>query len=342
MSRIAACAVAVSCGLAVLAPPARYEVDGVSMAPGLLPGDIVTTGWFPALDRLRQPRRYQRWILTSPDGSPAIKRVGGLPGETVSIHDGDLAIDGRTFLAPPHLLAEWASPVPEAAIVAVPRDDADAPWHRTVSLPSIFDDAAFAPTERRMLLPVRDVGLAAVVHVRTLPSDHTAIRVRVRVGDAVIPWRIKAAGRYAVVAGRLDGHLVGVAWPIADGDGQKENPRSCLPPQAPATWDIVRPWPASISSAGSVDDADDPPPALSLGILSAGMPLGRDDADAMIEHLAMWRDVLHRPAADGVVEWRLGADAFFVLGDFPSGSRDSRHWGPLDRSMFRHRAQPLE
>jgi hypothetical protein len=341
VSRIAACTVAVLCGLAVLATPARYEVDGVSMAPGLLPGDVVTTGWFPAYDRLRQPRRHERWILTSPDGSPAIKRVVGLPGETVSLRDGDLAIDGNTFLAPPQLLAEWASPVPEATIVAAPLDDADARWQRTVSLPSVFDDAEFAPAEQRMLLPVRDVGLAAVVHVRTLPPDNTAIRVRARVGDAVIPWRIKAAGRYAVVAGRLDGHLIGVAWPIAASDWRQENTRSCLPLQAPATWDIVRPWPASISSAGSVDDADDPPPALSLGILSAGMPLGRDDADAMIEHLAMWRDVLHRPAADGVVEWRLGADAFFVLGDFPSGSRDSRHWGPLDRRSLRSRATSL-
>ena len=342
VSRFAACAVAVLCGLAVLAPPVRYEVDGVSMAPGLLPGDVVATGWFPAFDRLRRPRRCERWILASPDGTPAIKRVVGLPGETVSIRDGDLAIDGHTFLAPPHLLAEWASPVPEAAIAVASVDDADARWHRTVSLPSIFDDAAFAPAERRMLLPVRDVGLAAVVDVRPLPPNDTSIRVRVRVGDAVIPWRIKAGGRYAVVGGRLDGHLVGVAWPIAATDGRSENPRSCLPPQAPATWDIVRPWPDSISSGGGADDADDPPPALSVGITSAGIPLGRGDADAMIEHVAVWRDVLHRPTADCVVEWRLGTDGYFLLGDFPSGSRDSRHWGPLARSMLRHRAQPLD
>jgi type IV secretory pathway protease TraF len=66
------------------------------------------------------------------------------------------------------------------------------------------------------------------------------------------------------------------------------------------------------------------------------------DADAMIEQMAVWRDILHRPAADGVVEWRLQSNAYFVLGDFPSGSRDSRHWGPLDRRMLRSRAQPLD
>ncbi len=108
MNRVATCVVAsvvvILCGLAVFASPARYEVDGLSMAPGLLPGDVVTTGWFPSLDRLRQPRRHECWILTSPDGSPAIKRVVGLPGETISIRGGDLTIGGQTVLTPPSLL----------------------------------------------------------------------------------------------------------------------------------------------------------------------------------------------------------------------------------------------
>jgi len=330
------------CGLVLLAPRTRYEVDGVSMAPGLLPGDVVATGWFPSFARLQRPRRYERWILTSPDGTPAIKRVVGLPGETVSILDGDLAIDGHTLLAPPHVLAETASAVPEATVLAGENDDTDGRWHRSVSLSVVLDDAAFAPTERRMLLPVRDVGLAAMIRVSVVPPDGTALRVRVRVGDAVIPWRIKAAGRYGIVAGQLDGHLVGVAWPIAVDDGRKENIRSCLPPQAPVTWDIIGPRSGGSLSASPADDGDGPPLALGLGISAAGIPLGRDDADAMIEHVAAWRDLLHRPAADGIVDWRLGADAFFVLGDFPSGSRDSRHWGPLGRSTLRSRARPLD
>ena len=101
LNRVAAFAGAALCGLAVLLPPARYEVDGVSMAPGLLPGDVVTTGFLPATDRFRRPQRGERWLLTAPDGTRAIKRVVGLPGETVSIRDGDLAIGGRTVLATP-------------------------------------------------------------------------------------------------------------------------------------------------------------------------------------------------------------------------------------------------
>jgi signal peptidase I len=341
MNRVATCVVAcfavILCGLAVLAPPSRYEVDGLSMAPGLLPGDVVTTGWLPSLDRLRQPRRHERWILTSPDASPAIKRVVGLPGETVSIRDGDLAIDGQTVLKPPPLLAELASAVTEATIVAASDDAADGRWQRTVSLSTVLDDAACAPEERRTLLPVRDVGLAAVIHLPESPADHAAVRVLARVGGFVVPWRLKASGRYAVVAGRLDGHVVGAAWPIADAEGWQERAGFCLPPPVPVAWDVVRPWPDDVTI-----DADDMPPSLGLGLTSAGSPMSCGAADAMIERIVVWRDILHRPAADGVVEWRLRPDAFFVLGDFPSGSRDSRHWGPLDRRVFCNRAQPLD
>ena len=341
MSRIAACVVAsvmvILCGLAVLAPPSRYAIDGLSMAPALLPGDVVATGWFPSLDRLRQPRRHERWIVTSPDGTPAIKRIAGLPGETVSFRDGDLTIGGETVLTPPSLLAELASAGPEATIDADFDDAAGGRWQRTVSLPSVLDDAAFAPTERRMLLPVRDVGLAAVIRVPQSPTGHAAVRVLARVGGFVMPWRLKASGRYGVVAGRLDGRVVGAAWPIADGDGRKNTVRSCLPPLAPVAWDVARPWPEDL-----ISDADGVPPTLSLGITVAGIPVSRDDTDVMIERMAVWRDILHRPAADGVVEWRLGSHAFLLLGDFPSGSRDSRHWGPLGRNAVCNRAQPLD
>ena len=337
VNRVAACVVAVLCGVAALAPPRQYEVDGLSMAPGLRARDVVTTSWFPSLDRLRQPRRHERWILTSPDGSPAIKRVVGLPGETISIRGGDLTIGGQTLLTPPSLLAELASAVPEATIVTASDEAAGGRWQRTVSLASVLDDAAFAPTERRTLFPVRDVGLAAVVRLPESPADRAAVRVLARVGGFVVPWRHKASGRYAVVAGRLDGHVVGAAWPIADADTRQEHARFCLPPLAPVAWDVVRPWPDDVTI-----DADDTPPSLGLGLTSAGSPMSCDDADAMIEQMAVWRDILHRPAADGVVEWRLGSHAFFVLGDFPSGSRDSRHWGPLGRRVFCNRAQPLE
>lgn len=346
------CGLAVLCGLAALVPPRRYEVDGLSMAPGLLPGDVVATAWCPLLDRLRPPQRHERWILAAPDGTPAIKRVVGLPGETVSIQDGDLAIGGRTVLTPPHVLAQVASSVAEASIASAADAASDDGWQRTVSMPRVLDDAACAPAERRMLLPVRDVGLAAVIRIRESPASSESaavgVRVRVRVGGFVIPWQIKAAGRYGLVAGRLDGHLVGVVWPLEDGDDPPEHHHSCLPPLPPTTWDIAQPWPDWIvadADTGPDADTDTAPPSLGLGLDNAALSdtggAGRNEADALIEQIVVWRDLLHRPAADGVVEWRLGPASFLMLGDFPSGSRDSRHWGPLDRAALRSRAMPV-
>ena len=332
---VAAGTVAIVCCVSVFAPPKRYVVDGLSMAPGLLPGGVVETGWFPSLDRLRRPQRHERWILTLPDGTSAIKRVVGLPGETISIEHGDLAIDGTTVLTPPSVLAEMASPVPEATICLPQDDDADRRWQRTVSMSSVLDDAAFSPSERRLLVPVRDVGLAAVIRVPTTPFPTKPVHVRVGVGGFIMSWRLKASGRYAVVAGRLDGHVVGVAWPIAGDNSQREQSRSLLPSQAPDAWDVAQSWSPATADA---EDTGGPLPSLSLGITAAGVPVDRDAADAMIEQVSVWRDIHHRPAADGVVEWRLGTDQVFVLGDFPSGSRDSRHWGPLSRGLFRSRA----
>ena len=334
---VAAGTVAIVCCVSVFAPPKRYVVDGLSMAPGLLPGGVVATGWFPSLDRLRRPKRHERWILRLPDSTSAIKRVIGLPGETISIRHGDLAIDGTIVLTPPSVLAETASPVPEAMIYSTKDADADRRWQRTVSMSRVLDDAAFAPSERRLLAPVRDVGLAAVIRMPTTPSPTTPVHVRIGVGGFVIPWRLESSGRYAVVGGRLDGHVVGVAWPIGDDHGRREQNRSVLPSQAPGAWDVAQSWPPATADA---EDTGGQLPSLRLGITAAGVPVDRDAADTMIEEVAVWRDILHRPAADGVIEWRLGTDRVFVLGDFPSGSRDSRHWGPLSRDRFVHRAEP--
>lgn len=73
------------------------RVNGSSMAPTLRPGELVV-----ALP-VRRPRRGEVVLLgdprdptvpTSPSGVQ-VKRVIGLPGETVEVRDGTLLIDGR-------------------------------------------------------------------------------------------------------------------------------------------------------------------------------------------------------------------------------------------------------
>lgn len=310
---LAGCAVA-----AFLVAPRRHEVDGLSMAPGLLPGDVVSSGWIPQADRVTAPRRFERWILAAPDGQPAIKRLVGLPGETVTIIAGDLAVDGAVALTPPTVLAQVASRAGDCAA-------ADGPWQRVFAPGAVYDDADFAPHESRRLLPVRDVGLAAVIDAaRIAPGD-----VAIRVGRRAVRWQLVDPGRYAMVAGRLDGRLVGAAWRLPPGALMHDG-RSPLPPQAPQAWAITESWPNDETAATP----------LGLRITRSGRGCSPQETDQAIESCTAWRDILHRPPASGTYEWQLDPAEIFVLGDFPSGSRDSRHWGPLPIQALHHRGEP--
>jgi type IV secretory pathway protease TraF len=289
----------------LLAVPARYEVDGLSMAPGLLPGDIVTSGPWPLADRFRAPMRFERWIVAPSVASLAVKRVAGLPGERVAIRGGDLAVAGRPVLKSPRELAEMTTPleVPEGAATA-----------DGVRLPAaeVLDDAAFAREVNRPLWPVRDRGLAVIVRGGTGASVGCA-----EIAGTRITWRLAAVVRTAVVAGLLDGHVVAVAWRLPAAAGVAHEG---VPPHAPTSWSLAAPW--------ADESATDRAPAVAFTV-SAGH-------GAVIDHVAAWRDVLYRPAADGRDQWRLGAGEYLVLGDFPTGSVDSREWGSLGRDRFRH------
>lgn len=303
--------------LAIVSAPRRHEVDGLSMAPALRPGDVVSSAWLPQAGGLTPPLRHERWLLAAPDGTLIIKRVVGLPGEQVSLGAGDLVINEEPVLTPLPILAEVASPVatcePEPGI-----------WHRSFTSATVYDDADFTPEESRRLLPVRDVGLATVIDAgRSAP-----LTAAIRVGGRAIRWHLPA-GRFALVAGRLDGHLVAAAWNL--GSRSATAGRSALPPDPPAAWQIVEPWLDAANGASA--------PALGLHISIEGLPLDPTSADSCIEHCLVWRDVFHRLPPAGAAQWDVGLGEVFVLGDFPSGSRDSRHWGPLPAATLRHRIQ---
>jgi type IV secretory pathway protease TraF len=307
--------------LVALAAPRRHEVVGLSMAPPLRPGDIVSSGWLPQADRLTGPRRFDRWLLAGSDRTPIIKRIVGLPGETVRIVDGDLMIDDEALVTPLPVLAEVASAV--AACESRP-----GVWQRSFSGERVYDDADFAPGESRRLLPVRDIGLAVVVD-----SPQTSpVTAAIRVGSRAIRWQLPA-GRFAVIAGRLDGHLVAAAWKLAR--PRVATSRSALPPDPPAAWQIAEPW---TESSGE----EEPLPVLGLSLADASGPLDAVAVDRYVARCLVWRDMLHRLPPDGRARWEVGPGEVFVVGDFPSGSRDSRHWGALPTPTLQHRLQVNE
>lgn len=299
--------------------PVRYVVEGVSMAPGLLAGEVVRSGWLPFVDRWRRPRRFERWSLAATDGT-AIKRIAGLPGERLAIRDGDLVIDDHTALKEPPLLAQLGLAVAPGDPPSVTSRRNDERW--TAAPQEVLDDAGVDGVRSHVLLPVRDVGVAAILRVSELPAEGF-VRVRVQVGARIVPWRLTATGRHAIVAGRLDGHLVAAAWQLTTTSEPDDRVHSCLPGGGPAAWQVAMPWSA---------DGDHPPMSPQLAIRCEAPP-----DTVSLERASLWRDVLYRPGANGGHSWSLGPDECFVLGDYPAASTDSRQWGPIPLSRLRHR-----
>ncbi len=289
------------------------------MAPGLLAGEVVRSGWFPAGDRWRRPRRFERWAVAATDGT-AIKRVVGLPGEQLALRDGDVVIDGRMAIKGPRLLAKLGRAVAPEAPHRVTSGLDDELW--AAAPQEVLDDSGVEAVRSHVLLPVRDVGVAAVLRVKKLPRDGF-VRVRVQVGSRLVPWRLTATGWHAIVAGRLDGHLVAAAWQLPAAGTSNESVRWCLPACAPARWQVAEPW-----SANGVDEPMSPQLAI------------RCEAPhhvVALERASVWRDVLYRLGANAGDFWSLGADEYFVLGDHPAASTDSRQWGPIQLARLRHR-----
>ena len=89
-----------------------YEVPSASMAPTLVTGDRV------AIRVTRTPRRGEVWAFRAPRAaSPKepifVKRIVGLPGETVAIRGGKVLVNGSALAEPylPGITSPDAPPV---------------------------------------------------------------------------------------------------------------------------------------------------------------------------------------------------------------------------------------
>ena len=88
--------VALALALSPLAVVHPVRVSGHSMEPGLRNGDL---RWVLRTWASHAPRRGEVWVVAGPEGE-AVKRVLGLPGDTVSWDGPDIRINGRTLDEP--------------------------------------------------------------------------------------------------------------------------------------------------------------------------------------------------------------------------------------------------
>lgn len=81
----------------------NFEIAEPSMEPTLSPGNYVVAS------RLKEPKRGQVVVFEDPrrSGFLLVKRIIGLPGETVSISDGTVMVDAHTFEEPTPGAGMW-------------------------------------------------------------------------------------------------------------------------------------------------------------------------------------------------------------------------------------------
>jgi signal peptidase I len=72
------------------------RVSGHSMEPALVDGDL---RWALRTWASHAPRRGEIWVVEGPSG-PSVKRVLGLPGETLTWQGPDVWINGQRFDEP--------------------------------------------------------------------------------------------------------------------------------------------------------------------------------------------------------------------------------------------------
>ena len=343
-----------------------FVVVGRSMLPDLRPGDVIPAAGSvePARLSRTRPERFQRWVVELPEGTTVVKRVAGLGGERIEIRGGDLLVDGRRLLSPPALLAETAVAVSGGSWQRRITPGSDSLEYRHLLVdPSrpvndplrivpgpIHDSMPDDPAEGRRLSVVADFGLAAVLRpeaARRFTAAGHAASLIVRLGRQGVRWPLPSGGRWAFLAGRLDGRIVGLAWqPTTDHFDR----RGLFPTGMPDRWDVV----------AEVPPPSDPrqPVRLSIGIdcgdvdsteIAGGgvPPMAQRSSDAAVvardavvgdvfDAVVIWRGQHLRPAANAG-SWDVGSNQVFLLGDHPSASRDSRHFGPVDEVHLRHR-----
>ncbi len=301
-----------------------YKIPTTSMAPTLLGDDLPRRGGDRVLVKkwdafLSGPRRWQIWVFRPPLDRPInyVKRVVGLPGETVEIRDGDLFLDGRIARKPPGTREDTWFPVFPPADGRPSRSPAPSPWEGEGFRREDEGDAysTSGAKERRLLryrLPIGDA-----------PSNSGSNPV----GDVRLRFAVEGAEAGTVLLVRIVGRAgpCEVRIPAGGGGGQavvngKEHPlsvdgevRSCEVSFA----DLL----LEARVDGEVVLSMDLEPAAG-GRQSFGVSFGVEKGGAAFRDVRLDRDVFYT----GSGAFTVPEGHYFFLGDNSSNSMDGRAW----------------
>lgn len=326
-------------------------------------------------DRAPRLERFDLVVLSSGGGGPPlVKRVVGLPGETLSIRDGDLMIDGERL--PPH------APRPEPILVFDDRLHGargffdfglapEGPWSREGDAWTV-DARTVAPGAQQGMMQLR-----RGMHDDYLDQDDVPVRGSRPVNDAILEAEVRigpaaregAALRLTLVEGADT--FVALLEPGFQGRPARArllryNPRTlartdarekqellaeAAPPLphglVPETWRRLRFANVDNHLSLTIDgtslleadyEANEELPSPGPGTSSRGarVGLGGEGLVAGFRGLRVLRDLYYTDAGTYGTSTpaRLGLDETFVLGDNSAASTDSRTLGPMPASRI--------
>ncbi|MBO7514452.1 MAG: signal peptidase I [Lachnospiraceae bacterium] len=98
----------------------RFSMVGSSMAPQIEDEEVVLIN--RAVYMIRDPERFDPILFETESGKRTIKRVIGLPGETVKIVDGVIYVDGSPLTLPSYMIPLASTIRSSSGAVTLPGD----------------------------------------------------------------------------------------------------------------------------------------------------------------------------------------------------------------------------
>jgi signal peptidase I len=150
--------------------------------PEVIQGEQVHYQSFPP--QLPSKNQIQRWDLvvyqSDSKGDREVKRVVGLPGETVSIEQGRIVIDGHTPIRTPTQFMDQAILIEHWSI----RDDMPiAHWLTSITSP-LRNDLTINPHDSHSLIPCADFGISLRV---AAPSPSANLHLQLNTLEGHVP-----------------------------------------------------------------------------------------------------------------------------------------------------------
>lgn len=332
-----------------------YHTPSRAMSPTLEPGDHLF------VDRLAyasaEPERWDVIVFRYPvdPSRDYIKRIVGLPGESVRIRDGDVYVGGGVIRKPwPVQEALWR-PVPGSGAAQAWRAEAEGIWHLA---DGVFEVDCRDSQTPQLLRYRREIVAYNTDDLRRMKLP----MMRIPTCDAMVGCLLepRAKGGSVLIAfdtmpesgiQSIDQWLIRLPLPGEDGPPELRRSESVVATGQPCGLAVGKPSRLEVCHVDlaiivRVDDQEvlrheyQMPPKLqrAYGLTrSVGIDLGCQSGHVVFREPSISVDLhlTNFPYTHGVHKpFALGGGEYFTIGDNNVNSNDSRAWGAVSRNAI--------